>query len=202
VVGADALRRCRSAAPRWLRPTEVQTVTLRSFGPVSRPVSDTEAVLIRIDGVDLPGLHCAPSPDRPGGYHHVHVGIQRRNRRDQLLGLTPGSATSASWTIECMPVPAGNGFDLKGPYIQGPAGARFIYLSWGTVDDAGNFELFRRAKLWLDGVPGEVIAAAVDCGLLVGRLGLTDRKGKPLCAAVRPPLIEWSAGPSPARSRS
>jgi hypothetical protein len=23
------------------------------------------------------------------------------------------------------------GVDLKGPYIQGPAGGRFIYLSWG-----------------------------------------------------------------------
>jgi hypothetical protein len=33
----------------------------------------------------------------------------------------------------------------------------------------------------------------VDLGLLVGRLGLTDRKGNPLCAAVRPPVIEWSA---------
>jgi hypothetical protein len=33
----------------------------------------------------------------------------------------------------------------------------------------------------------------LDGGPLVGRLGLTDRKGHPLCAAVRPPLIEWSA---------
>jgi hypothetical protein len=29
--------------------------------------------------------------------------------------------------------------------------------------------------------------------MLVGRLGLTDAKGNPLCAAVRPPVIEWSA---------
>jgi len=27
----------------------------------------------------------------------------------------------------------------------------------------------------------------------VGRLGLTDPKGNPTCAAVRPPLIEWTA---------
>src|SRR5918998_1360756 len=40
----------------------------------------------------------------------------------------------------------------------------------------------------------EVVANAVDQGLLVGRLGLTDHNGNPLCAAVRPPLIEWSAG--------
>ena len=93
-----------------------------------------------------------------------------------------------------MPVRTTSGFDLKGSCIQGLPGARFIYLSWGTVDDAKNFELFRRAKLWLDCIPSEVVANAVDQGLLVGRLGLTDHNGNPLCAAVRPPLIEWSAG--------
>jgi hypothetical protein len=157
-------------------------------------VSDTDGVLIQIEGVDLPGLGCFPSPDSPGGYRNVHVAVQRRNRRDELLGLTPGNATSATWTIDCVPVPTAWGFDLKGPYIQGPPGARFIYLSWGTVDDAKNFRLFRRAKLWLDCVPSEVVASAVDQGLLVGRLSLTDHQGHPLCAAVRPPLIEWSAG--------
>jgi hypothetical protein len=156
-------------------------------------------VLIRIEGVDLPGLGCAASPDSPGGYHNVHGGVQRRNRRDELLGLTPGDATSATWIIDCAPVPTASGFDLKGPYIQGTPGARFIYLSWGTVDDAKNFELFRRAKLWLDCIPPEIVASAVDQGLLVGRLGLTDHKGNPLCAAVRPPLIEWSAGSRLAR---
>jgi hypothetical protein len=40
------------------------------------------------------------------------------------------------------------------------------------VDDAKNFELFRRAKLWLDCIPSEVLVSAVDQGLLVGRLGL------------------------------
>lgn len=51
----------------------------------------------------------------------------------------------------------------------------------------------RRAKLWLDAIPPDVLDSAVDLGLLVGRLGLTDSQGHPLCAGVRPPLIEWSA---------
>jgi hypothetical protein len=171
-------------------------------------VSHTEGVLIQIDGVDLPGLDCAGSPDSPAGYHNIYVAVQRRNRRDELFGLTPGNAPSATWTVDCAPVPASTGFDLQGPYIQGPPGARFIYLSWGTVDDAKKFELFRRAKLWLDCIPSDVVTSAVDQGLLVGRLGLTDRKGDPLCGTVRPPLIEWSArsattvsGPSPTHLR-
>ena len=53
--------------------------------------------------------------------------------------------------------------------------------------------LFRRAKLWFDAIPSTVLDSALDLGLLVGRLGLTDRNGNPLCAAVRPPVIEWSA---------
>jgi hypothetical protein len=67
------------------------------------------------------------------------------------------------------------------------------YLSWVTVDDPKSIVMFRRAKLSLDGIPAVVIKTAVALGVLVGRLGLTDRNGHPLCAAVRPPLIEWSA---------
>jgi hypothetical protein len=62
-----------------------------------------------------------------------------------------------------------------------------------VVDQAGSFTMFRRAKLCLDAVPDDVQALAIERRRLVGRLGLTDDKGGPLCAAVRPPRIEWSA---------
>jgi hypothetical protein len=150
-------------------------------------------VRIRIEASDLPGSSCGPSPDSPGGYHNIHVGVQRRDRRHELLGLVPGDSPSATWTLDCTTVVRPGGFDLKGPHIQGPPGGRFIYLSWGTVDGAGSFTLFRRAKLWLDAIPSTVVEDAANLGLLVGRLGLTDEKGNPLCAAVRPPLIEWQA---------
>jgi hypothetical protein len=82
--------------------------------------------------------------------------------------------------------------DLRGPQIQGSPGKRFIYLSWGVVDSAGGFRMFRRAKLWLDAVPQDVMAAAVERGELAGRLRLTD-DGWPVCASIRPPRITWSA---------
>jgi hypothetical protein len=96
--------------------------------------------------------------------------------------------------MECDAVSMPSGIDLKGPYIQGPTGGRFIYLSWVTVDAQGSFKMFRRAKLWIDAIPPSVIGDAVERGLLVGRLGLTDPLGGPLCASVRPPVIEWTAG--------
>jgi hypothetical protein len=95
--------------------------------------------------------------------------------------------------MDCTVIQTPTGVDIKGPYIQGPPGGRFIYLSWGTVDDQNNFKLFRRAKLWFDAIPPTVVDRAVDLGLLVGHLRLTDRKGNPVCGAVRPPLIEWLA---------
>jgi Family of unknown function (DUF5990) len=154
-------------------------------------------VQIRIEGWDLPGSSCGPSPDSPGGYQNIHVGVQRRGRPAELLGLVPGDAPSADWTMDCTVTPTRGGTDVKGPYIQGPPGSRFIYLSWGTVDDSARFTLFRRAKLWLDTVPPAVLDRALELGLLVGRLGLTDPKGNPRCAAVRPPVLDWSAAPAP-----
>jgi hypothetical protein len=119
--------------------------------------------------------------------------VQRRGKSDDLFGLVRGDAGSATWTLECTVTPTSAGNDLKGPYIQGPPGGRFIYLSWGSVAGAGSFGMFRRAKLWLDTIPPEVLRDAVDRGVLVGRVGLTDRQGNPLCASVRPPTITWSA---------
>jgi Family of unknown function (DUF5990) len=53
--------------------------------------------------------------------------------------------------------------------------------------------MFRRANLILDAIPDWVVDEAVESGLLVGRLGLTDAEGNPRCAAVRPPVIDWLA---------
>jgi Family of unknown function (DUF5990) len=153
---------------------------------------DTGPVELRIEARDLPGRDCAPA-DAPTGYPNVHVAAQRRNRPGELLGLVRGDAPSAVWRLECSARRSASGVDVVGPYVQGGPGNRFVYLSWGTVSDAGEFTMFRRAKLMLDAVPRDVLAAAVERGALVGRLGLTDAKGNPLCAAVRPPTITWSA---------
>ena len=83
---------------------------------------------------------------------------------------------------------------LRGPHIHGPASKKFIYITWGVVAPSDSFRMFRRAKIWLDAVPDDVMGAACHHDLLIGRLRLTDDKGWPLCAAVRPPRIQWSAG--------
>lgn len=94
---------------------------------------DPVGVEIRIEGSDLPGLSCGASGDFPG-YENIHVGVQRRNRRDELLGTHPADAPAVVWRLDCDVVETETGLDFKGPYIQGRPHERFIYLSWGTVD--------------------------------------------------------------------
>ncbi|MFF7255250.1 DUF5990 family protein [Streptomyces microflavus] len=147
---------------------------------------------IHIEASALPGRTCGPDSDFPG-YENIHVGVQRKDRPGELLDLHPGDAPAASWTLECTARSTADGVEVAGPYIQNRLGGRFVYLSWGTVDEAGLFSMFRRAKLMFSDIEPELLEAASRSGHLTGRLGLTDTKGQPLCARVRPPLISWSA---------
>ncbi|MGW3449408.1 DUF5990 family protein [Streptomyces sp. NPDC001076] len=162
------------------------------------------ALGLRIDATDLPGRSCA-APEGSGfsRYGDIHVAVQRRNRPAELLDPQPGDAASATWTLPCAAAVSATGVDFTGPYVQGGPGGRFVYLSWGTVGAGGAFTMFRRAKLLLGVVPGAVAEAAARNGLLIGRLGLTDGRGMPLCARVVPPAVVWSAGsgPQPRASR-
>lgn len=147
---------------------------------------------IHIEGDHLPGLICGPGPDFPDGHFNVHVAVQGRRGQQDLLGLVPGDSRGAVWDIECEIVPPGPAVDFRGPQIQGSPHRRFIYLTWGAFAHE-QFTMFRRAKIWLDAIPAAVLDRALDRGLLVANLGLTDEYGWPLCASVRPPLVTWTA---------
>ncbi|MFC9750659.1 DUF5990 family protein [Streptomyces niveus] len=142
---------------------------------------------LRILGHDLPGTDC-------GEFRHVHVGAQRGGEPDQLVS---GDAARAVFEIPVETVPAADGAEgraggaapgFRGPYVQGRRGARFVYLTWGELPPGGGFGMFRRAKIFLGDVPGELLGA----GTVETTLGLTDAAGMPLCAAVRPPVITWA----------
>ncbi|MEU0132447.1 DUF5990 family protein [Streptomyces sp. NPDC006296] len=147
---------------------------------------------IHIEASDLPGRSCGPGTDF-AGLDNIHVGVQRTDRPGELLGLSPGDAADASWTLDCTAVSTPEGVEVSGPYVQNRFGGRFVYLSWGTVDDSGVFTMFRRAKLMMSDIDPEVLRAAVRTGHLTARLRLTDGRGQPRCARVRPPDVTWSA---------
>jgi hypothetical protein len=166
-------------------------------GTARQPGQDPVRMQVTIFGSGLPGRDIGPGRNFPGA-QNIHVGVQRKERKDrpvELLGVTPGNAPSAHWDLEATATQAGGGIDITGPYIQGRPGARFIYLAWGALGD-GTFAMFRRAKLMLDAIDPATLDAAHRYGVLTAHLELTDTKGLPLCAAVRPPLIRWSAAPA------
>ncbi|MFE4689165.1 DUF5990 family protein [Streptomyces sp. NPDC056749] len=147
---------------------------------------------IHIEASDLPGRACGPDTDF-AGFDNIHVGVQRKDRLDEMLGLHPGDAARASWTLDCTAVSTTEGVEVSGPYVQNRLGGRFVYLSWGTVDGSGAFTMFRRAKLMMSDIEPEVLRAAARTGHLTARLRLSDDRGQPRCARVRPPDISWSA---------
>ena len=141
---------------------------------------------VEIMGTALPGRTFG-LPGQGAAHRNVHVGVQREQ---EVVDLVAGDARAAEWTFDVEVV---DGPDFRGPYVHGKKGDRFLYLSWGTVSDDGAFEMFRRAKLMLAPIDPKIIAKARKGGSLVGTLGLTLPNGTPLCAAVRPPAIAWSA---------
>jgi hypothetical protein len=141
---------------------------------------------LRISGSNLPGRQFESFQD-------VHLGIQHRA---ESIDIVPGDATGVTFDLTVEVVPGGAaGFDFRGPYVHGKRGERFLYLSWGDLTHDGSFAMFRRAKLHLSALdPADVVYATATGTIVEGHLGLTDGKGGPLCAAVRPPAITWRVG--------
>ena len=144
---------------------------------------------IRIEGSDLPGGRAGAEADvlRLG---NVHVGVQRKA---DVVDRVSADAAAATWEFDVASREVDGLLDVGGPWVHGRPGARFLYLSWGAVGDDESFAMFRRAKLMFADIPTEVLRAAHDGGgALVGRLGLTDARGGPRCARVRPPDVAWT----------
>jgi hypothetical protein len=129
---------------------------------------------VRIEATALPGAT------------YGQVGVQRGR---EVVDWMPADAATATWSFEVdvRRTPEG-GVDLRGPYVQGRKGDRFVYLSWARPEN-GALTMYRRAKLMLDAVD---LSALDDTDILDGRLGLTAQDGTPRCAAVRPPAIAWT----------
>jgi hypothetical protein len=145
---------------------------------------------IRIEGSDLPGRRGGVDADTLRR-RNVHVGVQRKT---EVVDRFPADAAAATWQFEVGSREIDGLLDVGGPYVHGRPGARFLYLSWGAVD-GDEFAMFRRIKLMFGDVPTALLRAAHDgAGVLVARLALTDERGAPRAARVRPPDIAWQLG--------
>jgi hypothetical protein len=121
----------------------------------------------------LTGVEC---PVLPG----VTVGVQRGK---DVVQEFPADGSDVTWVLDAHVA----GTELRGPYVQGRPGDRYLYLSWQRQGSG----MFGRAKLMLDVLTPELLAGR-EQGMLTARLPLSMPDGGPVCAAVRPPRIEWS----------
>lgn len=87
--------------------------------------------------------------------------------------------------------------DFKGPYVQGPSNARFIYVDIGTA--AGQFDSVwtRRLKIPLSGISPETIQQMLADSSLVleTKVPGTGKDGGPNCATVKP-FSGWHLSPN------
>jgi len=139
-----------------------------------------------IEGRELPGLEFVSNGTV---LTSVHVGVQVRDQPDQLVRA---DAPAVRWEVEVKVID--EGIDFRGPAVHGKRGERFLYLTWGHVGEDGTFSMFRRAKVMFGDIDTDVLRAAITSGELVASIGLTDERGGPRCARVRPPAITWRAG--------
>jgi hypothetical protein len=136
-------------------------------------------VRIEIRGHRLPGRACA-------GRVEVAVGVQRGR---EVVDVHPAGADTVRWAFDVTEVPdRAGGPDVRGPFVHGRPGGRFLYLSWDGLGADGTRAVFRRAKLVLD----PALLAAAAGATLVAELPLTAADGTPVCAALRPPAVAWS----------
>ena len=171
--------------------------------PAPRPRPEPRPLVVVIEGYDLPGRSCRPEPDGQG-YNNVHVALPSKSKdrpglavpgsRWQAAEPVPGDAPSARWEVEVTIRRGDDGIDFGGRFVGGDRTDRNLGLAWGEVLGDGTFRLFRGAKLRLVDVDPSVIEEAMRPGhRLVARVRLTDARGNPICARVRPPDIAWSA---------
>jgi len=179
--------------------------------PAARPKPVLGTLSIVIEGTELPGLSCQPEPD--GTVHrdiHVALSTKARGIAEGQPWLTvplkpglavnpfPGDARQTRWQVTVtVRGSAEDGYDFTGPAVAGDRTDRSLGLVWGEMPGDGTLHMFRGAKLRLADVPPGLIAEAMRPGHhLVAHVRLTDDKGNPVCARVRPSHLTWSAEPS------
>lgn len=176
--------------------------------PPARPKPVLGTMTVVIEGAELPGRTCQPEPD--GNVHrniHVALATTAKGIAEGQSWLTvplkpglaaepfPGDAKGTRWQVTVtVRGGADDGYDFTGPSVGGDRTDRHIGLVWGDVPGDGTLDMFRGAKLRLVDVPPDLITDAMRPGhRLVARVRLTDDRGNPVCARLRPSHLTWSA---------
>lgn len=134
---------------------------------------DTQQLTLEWTCVDLPV--CLPG---------TRVGLQRgKEEVVEAQSLTEGSL---HFRFEVTVKPEVQ--DFAGPFVQGKRGERFVYLVWRD-----GFQSMGRSKIGLNTtLPWELVESALTEGKpLTATIRLSDAKGRPAFASLKPEMVQW-----------
>ena len=82
--------------------------------------------------------------------------------------------------------------NFLGPYVHGPRTGRFIYLVWAVIHGKTPIAMAGRVKILLNHIGwNDVERAAANGRSIKVTIPLTDKKGRPVFASVRPDQARW-----------
>jgi hypothetical protein len=94
------------------------------------------------------------------------------------------SGTDLRFEFTAQVRPSGAVADFRGPFVQGPAGGRFVYIGIGQFAGQTGTPWSRRLKIPLTGITPDMIRRA-SSAVLEARVPGTGRDGTPACASVK-----------------
>ena len=145
-------------------------------------MSRTNSLEFQFDCMQLP----EPS-SQPAG---LRLGIQEKDAVMQDVAIDAGEATFR-FAVNLVLDDSGEPEDFRGSYVHGPRGGRFIYLCWGQRT-AEAWESRSRAKVPLAMVGKAAIASAIERNAPIkARIRMTDAKGRPAVATLKPDAVAW-----------
>jgi hypothetical protein len=128
--------------------------------------------------LEKPPVSLTYSLQKGSGAKYEPVQVQPSKGEDLRFNLT----VEVKGTPETQDLP-----DFRGPFVQGPAGGRFIYLDIGSY--AGGSGWSGRLKIPLTGITWDQVSTGAALQTTVPG---TAKNGMPNCATVKP-FAGWAA---------
>jgi hypothetical protein len=112
------------------------------------------------------------------GHNYEIVQKQRSGARDPVF----------EFTVSAKPGSNGAGPNLLGPFVQGPPGARFVYIGIGAFAGQAGTCWNRRLKVPLSGIASDLVDRVAENprAVLETHVPGTGKDGGPNCATVKP----------------
>lgn len=126
----------------------------------------------------------------------VMFGLQKGRHELASVALSTGADLSFEFSARVVARDEAGPPDWRGPFVQGPREARFVYVNSGTLAGDADSCWTRRAKIGLRGISWALVdqALAAEDGRLEVRIAGKSKDGGPACATI--PLLDggWRAG--------